>query len=67
MHLIRPVGQTTNEESRVDKILEKLAYRGVKIFIIVFNEPTIALTLNSAFTQSVLQSYHPNIIVMRHP
>ncbi len=35
--------------------------------IIVFKEPAIALTMDSAHTKHYLMKLHPNIIVMRHP
>ena len=35
--------------------------------IIVYKEPTIALTLDSAHTKRYLKSLHKNIIIMRHP
>lgn len=35
--------------------------------IIVYKEPTIALTIDSAHTKQYLKSLHPNIVIMRHP
>lgn len=51
MYLQRPVNEYTNQETRLDRVLEKLANRGVKIYIIVYREPTIALNLNSNYTK----------------
>ncbi|EAR83685.1 phospholipase d1 (macronuclear) [Tetrahymena thermophila SB210] len=67
MYLQRPVNQYTNQETRLDRVLKKIAERGVKIYIIVYREPTIALNLNSNYTKSALCSLHKNIRVMRHP
>lgn len=39
----------------------------MKIYIILFREPTIALNLNSAHTKNSLTKLHPNIILIRHP
>lgn len=51
----------------MDRVLETLANRGVKIMIIVYKEPKIALTMDSAHTKNSLKSLHENIVVMRHP
>jgi phospholipase D1/2 len=67
MYLRRPVGEHYNQEYRLDRVLERKANEGVKIYAIVYNEPTIALTMNSEYTQKHLNALHPNIIVLRHP
>ena len=33
----------------------------------MYNEPTIALTIDSLHTKKSLESLHPNIMVLRHP
>ena len=55
------------DPSRLMDILYSCANRGVKIYIQVYGENSIALSLNSAHTQSTLTSLHPNIKVERHP
>lgn len=35
--------------------------------IILYKEPTIALSLDSAYTKSHLTSLNRNIVIMRHP
>lgn len=35
--------------------------------ILMFKEPTIALTMDSAYSKNILRSLSPNITVMRHP
>ncbi|KRX08542.1 hypothetical protein PPERSA_13023 [Pseudocohnilembus persalinus] len=70
LYLKRPVGPKLNQESRIDRVLELLAQRGVKIFILVYRESKIALTLDSEYTKQALQynlKNHDNIIVLRHP
>ena len=53
--------------SRLMDILYQCANRGVKVYILVYAECSLALTLNSAHTQLLLESLHPNIQVERHP
>lgn len=52
---------------RVDKVLENLALKGVRIYIIVYNAPRIAIDINPEFTETYLTSLHSNIKVLRHP
>ena len=53
--------------SRLMDILYQCANRGVKVYILVYAECSLALTLNSAHTQNALVALHPNIQVERHP
>ena len=53
--------------SRLMDILYQCANRGVKVYVLVYAECSLALTLNSAHTQHALESLHPNIQVERHP
>ena len=53
--------------SRLMDILYQCANRGVKVYVLVYAECTLALTLNSAHTQHALEALHPNIQVERHP
>ena len=53
--------------SRLMDILYQCANRGVKVYILVYAECSLALTLNSAHTQHALEALHPNIQVERHP
>ncbi|KAL4487944.1 hypothetical protein ABPG72_022804 [Tetrahymena utriculariae] len=66
-YLLRPVGEVTNQESRLDRVLQSLGEKGVSIMIILYKEPTIALTLDSAHTKQHLKSLSNNIVIMRHP
>ena len=79
--LIRPVLTTTymamayqnkNKKeappySRLMDILYQCANRGVKVYVLVYAECSLALTLNSTHTQHALESLHKNIQVERHP
>ena len=53
--------------SRLMDILYQCAVRGVKVYVLVYAECSLALTLNSAHTQHALESLHENIQVERHP
>lgn len=54
-------------EYRLDMLLKKKADEGVQIYVIVWNETKIAMSLDSAYTQSVLHSLSHNVYVLRHP
>jgi phospholipase D1/2 len=52
----------------LDGVLEELAKKGVKIYIIVYQEPKIAVNNDSEFVEKYLESLgSSNIKVMRHP
>ena len=53
--------------SRLMDILYQCANRGVKVYVLVYAECSLALTLNSAHSQNALVALHPNIQVERHP
>ena len=53
--------------SRLMDIFYLLAKRGVKIYILIYSEVTLALAINSAYTKMTLKSLHENIFVTRHP
>ncbi|KAI8370759.1 hypothetical protein EDC96DRAFT_502234 [Choanephora cucurbitarum] len=55
------------EEYRIDRLLKKKAEEGVMIYIVVYKEVELAMTLDSAHTKKHLQSMHENIVVQRHP
>ncbi|KAI8371715.1 uncharacterized protein BYT42DRAFT_581253 [Radiomyces spectabilis] len=65
LYLRRPPEE--NEDFRLDRLLQRKAREGVMIYIVVYKEMALALTINSAHTKSWLQNLHPNIIVQRHP
>ncbi|KAI9316973.1 hypothetical protein BX666DRAFT_2027051 [Dichotomocladium elegans] len=65
LYLRRPPEK--NQEFRIDRLLQRKAEEGVKIYIIVYKEMSLALTIDSAHTKQSLQSLHENILVQRHP
>ncbi|KAI9272214.1 hypothetical protein EDC94DRAFT_655615 [Helicostylum pulchrum] len=65
LYLRRPPEE--NEDFRLDRLLHRKAVEGVKIYIVVYKEMSVALTIDSVHTKQWLQNLHPNIIVQRHP
>ena len=53
--------------SRLMDILYQCACRGVKVYVLVYAECSLALTLNSSHSQHALENLHSNIQVERHP
>ena len=53
--------------NRLMDIFYVLAKKGVKIYILLFCEPSLALAINSQYTKRTLQHLHPNIKITRHP
>ena len=53
--------------SRLMDILYQCASRGVKVYVLVYAECSLALTLNSSHSQHALENLHTNIQVERHP
>jgi hypothetical protein len=51
-----------NEDFRIDRLLLRKAREGVMIYIVVYKEMSLALTINSEHTKIWLQNLHPNII-----
>jgi phospholipase D1/2 len=56
-----------NLANRLDGVLFKAAQRGVKIFIILFMEPSMFVNNDSQGAAKALESKHKNIKVLRHP
>ncbi|RCH87877.1 Phospholipase D1, partial [Rhizopus azygosporus] len=65
LYLRRPPEE--NEDFRLDRLLKRKAIEGVKIYVVVYKEMSLALTIDSVHTKQTLQNLHPNIIVQRHP
>ena len=53
--------------SRLMDVLEYKAKKGVKIYILLYYECSLALTLDSKYTEDTLEKLHKNIEVTRHP
>ncbi|KAJ2472261.1 hypothetical protein GGI02_001697 [Coemansia sp. RSA 2322] len=65
IHLRRPYH--LNEQYRLDRLLKRKAEEGIKIYVVIYKEVTVSLSINSSYTKRKLQSLHPNIMVQRHP
>lgn len=52
---------------RLDRLLLKKAEQGVKIFILLYKEMEIGISINSNYTKQTLMQLHSNISVLRHP
>uniref|UniRef100_T1J7Z2 Phospholipase n=1 Tax=Strigamia maritima TaxID=126957 RepID=T1J7Z2_STRMM len=64
--LKRPILE--GQKWRLDKILERKAKEGVKIFVLLYKEVELALGINSLYSKQRLVEKHPqNIKVLRHP
>ena len=65
----KPSFKKKNEEhlSRLMDVLEYKAKKGVKIYILLYYECSLVLTLDSKYTQDTLEKLHKNIEVERHP
>jgi phospholipase D1/2 len=59
--------ELADRESRLDYILESIALQGVKIYIILYMEPKIALNNDSLFVENYFHEMNKNIKVLRHP
>jgi phospholipase D1/2 len=65
LYLRRPPAD--NPEWRLDRVLKRKAQQGVKIYVIVYKEVTLAMSMNSDHTKKALEALDPNIACMRHP
>lgn len=65
LYLLRPV--EAYPESRLDRVLEAAAKRGVKIRIILFKEYKGNMPNDSSYTKKRFESLSSNIRVLRHP
>lgn len=54
-------------QSSIVEVLGTLADRGVSVYIHIYKEVTLALTLNSLHTKKTLINRNPRIKVVRHP
>jgi phosphatidylserine/phosphatidylglycerophosphate/cardiolipin synthase-like enzyme len=53
--------------SRLMDMFYLLAKRGVKIYILLYCEVSLALAINSGYAKETLKRLHPNILITRHP
>ena len=67
VHLHRPEGRGVDAASRLDRVIERAAGRGVKVFILMYKEIERALPHNSQFSKERFLGLHPNVHVLRDP
>ena len=67
LYLMRPISRIVNNENlRLDQVLKGAGARGVKIYIIIYNEPP-TFYQNSKNVMKYMMELHPNINVLRNP
>ncbi|KAF8752827.1 phospholipase [Rhizoctonia solani] len=65
LYLRRPPAD--NYEWRLDRLLQRKAQQGVKVYVIVYKEVTQTMSMSSKHTKNALTELHPNITCVRHP
>uniref|UniRef100_A0A1B6CGW4 Phospholipase n=1 Tax=Clastoptera arizonana TaxID=38151 RepID=A0A1B6CGW4_9HEMI len=65
IHMKRPAVE--GDRWRLDKILQRKASEGVRVFVMLYKEVELALGINSFYSKHRLVTSHPNIKVLRHP
>ncbi|XP_076175596.1 phospholipase D isoform X1 [Ptiloglossa arizonensis] len=67
IYMKRPATDS-NDDWRLDKILQRKASEGVKVFIMIYKEVEVALGINSFYSkQRLVEKCPDNIKVLRHP
>ncbi|KAK3331901.1 hypothetical protein B0T19DRAFT_414182 [Cercophora scortea] len=56
-----------SQKWRLDRLLQRKAEEGVKIFVIVYRNVEAAVPIDSEYTKFSLLNLHPNIFVQRSP
>ncbi|RHY30223.1 hypothetical protein DYB32_004505 [Aphanomyces invadans] len=62
-YLLRPA----TDASRLDLVLKRRAEDGVQVYVLMYKEISMALSLDSQFAKKSLRRLHPNIHVLRDP
>lgn len=65
LYLRRPANG--NQDWRIDRLLEKKAKQGVKIFVIIYRNVGNTVVTDSMYTKHSLLDLHENIYVLRSP
>ncbi len=65
LYMRRPAA--ISQKWRLDRLLQKKAREGVKIFIIIYRNVEAAVPIDSEFTKFAMLDLHPNIFVQRSP
>ncbi|KAK0702589.1 hypothetical protein B0T21DRAFT_299717 [Apiosordaria backusii] len=56
-----------SQKWRLDRLLQRKAAEGVKVFVIVYRNVEAAIPIDSEYTKFSLLNLHPNIFVQRSP
>ncbi|KAJ9156459.1 Phospholipase [Pleurostoma richardsiae] len=56
-----------SQKWRLDRLLQRKAREGVKIFVIIYRNVEAAIPIDSEYTKYSLLNLHPNIFVQRSP
>ena len=65
LYLRRPAA--ISQKWRLDRLLQRKAQEGVKIFVIMYRNINSAIPIDSEYTKFSLLDLHPNIFVQRSP
>lgn len=65
LYMRRPAA--ISQKWRLDRLLQKKAREGVKIFVIIYRNVEAAIPIDSEHTKFSLLNLHPNIFVQRSP
>ncbi|KAI9647816.1 Phospholipase D1 [Ciborinia camelliae] len=65
LYMRRPAA--ISQKWRLDRLLQRKAREGVKVFIIVYRNVEAAVPIDSEFTKFSMLDLHPNIFVQRSP
>jgi phospholipase D1/2 len=65
LYMRRPAA--ISQKWRLDRLLQKKAREGVKVFIIIYRNVEAAIPIDSEFTKFSMLDLHPNIFVQRSP
>lgn len=65
LYMRRPAA--ISQKWRLDRLLQKKAREGVKIFIIIYRNVEAAIPIDSEFTKFSMLDLHPNVFVQRSP
>ncbi|KAI9671919.1 MAG: Phospholipase D1 [Caeruleum heppii] len=65
LYMRRPAA--ISQKWRLDRLLQRKASEGVKVFVIVYRNINSAIPIDSSYTKFSLLDLHPNIFVQRSP
>ncbi|KAI9823133.1 MAG: Phospholipase D1 [Thelocarpon impressellum] len=65
LYMRRPAA--ISQKWRLDRLLQRKANEGVKIFVIVYRNINSAIPIDSSYTKFSLLDLHPNVFVQRSP